>query len=59
MTRLPCSPLMIRVPGFLLFGFTNGTPTEKGKRALLGSLDDHILPPGMITCIAAILNANI
>ena len=40
MTRFPSSPL-IRVPFFLLFGFNKGTQKEKGKRVLLGHLDEH------------------
>ena len=37
-SRFPSSPLMIRVPFFLLFGFNKGTQKEKGKRVLLGNL---------------------
>ena len=29
-TRFPSSPLIIRVPFFLLFGFNKGTQKEKG-----------------------------
>ena len=29
-TRFPSSPLIIRVPFFLLFGFDKGTQKEKG-----------------------------
>ena len=36
--RFPSSPLIIRVPFFLLFGFNKGTQKEKGKRVLLGNL---------------------
>ena len=35
-TRFPSSPLIIRVPVFLLFGFNK----EKGKRVLLGNLGE-------------------
>ena len=37
-TRFPSSPLEIRVPFFLLFGFTKGTPKKRDKRVLLGNL---------------------
>ena len=40
-TRFPSSPLIIRVPFFLLFGFNKGTTKKKGKRVLLGNLEDH------------------
>ena len=40
-TRFPRSPLIIRVPFFLLFGFNKGTPKKKGKRVLLGNLEKH------------------
>ena len=30
LTRFPSSPLIIRVPFFLLFGFNKGTQKEKG-----------------------------
>ena len=36
--RLPSSPLIIRVPFFLLLGFNKGTQKKKGKRVLLGHL---------------------
>ena len=29
-SRFPSSPLIIRVPFFLLFGFNKGTPQKKG-----------------------------
>ena len=37
-SRFPSSPLIIRVPFFLLFGFNKGTQKKKGKRVLLGHL---------------------
>ena len=43
-TRFPSSPSIIRVPFFLLFGFNKGTPKKKGKRVLLGNLDNIELP---------------
>ena len=38
MARFPSSPLIIRVPFFLLFGFNKGTQKKKGKRVLLENL---------------------
>ena len=39
LTRFSSSPLIVRVPFFLLFGFNKGTPPKKkGKRVLLGNL---------------------
>ena len=38
-TRFPSSPLIIRVPFFLLLGFNKGPKNEKGKRVLLGHLE--------------------
>ena len=34
--RFPSSPLIIRVPIFLLFGFNQGTPKEKGQKGTTG-----------------------
>ena len=31
-SRFPSSPSIIRVPFFLLFGFTKGTQKEKGQK---------------------------
>ena len=60
-SRFPSNPLILRVPFFLLFSFNNETPTEKGKRVLLGSLVFDIDPnplvePGMQ--VAACLGAQ-
>ena len=42
MTAFPSGPLIIRVPFFLLFGFSyKGTQNKKGKRVLLGNLDEQ------------------
>ena len=38
LSRFPSSPLIIRVPFFLLFRFYKGTQKKKGKRVLLGHL---------------------
>ena len=35
-TRFPSSPLIIRVPFFLLFGFNKGTQKEKGQKGTTG-----------------------
>ena len=43
-SRFPSSPLIIRVPFFLLFGFNKGTPQKKGKRVLLGNLVEEPEP---------------
>ena len=37
-SRFPSSPLIIRVPFFLLFGLNKGNQKKKGKRVLLGHL---------------------
>ena len=37
-SRFPSSPLIKRVPFFLLFGFNKGTQKKKGTRVLLGHL---------------------
>ena len=34
--RFPSSPLIIRVPFFLLFGFNKGTQKEKGYKGTTG-----------------------
>ena len=35
-SRFPSSPLIIRVPFFLLFGFNKGTQKEKGQKGTTG-----------------------
>ena len=48
-TRFPSSPLEIRVPFFLLFGFTKGTQKEKGQKGPTGkpSIWLHLLQGGL------------
>ena len=58
-TRFPSSPLIIRVPFFLLFGFNKGTQKEKGQKgttgepskeaqAMAAALQSQVVP----TCVA-------
>ena len=36
LARFPSSPLIIRVPFFLLFGFNEGAPKRKGQKGTTG-----------------------
>ena len=47
-TRFPSSPLIIRVPFFLLFGFNKGAQKEKGQKGTTGgpSILGHMEPWG-------------
>ena len=46
--RFPSSPLIIRVPFFLLFGFNKGTPKNKGKRVLGNRETGFIVQHGLV-----------
>ena len=58
-TRFPSSPLIIRVPFFLLFGFNKGTQKEKGQKGTTGepskeaqAMAAALQPQVVPTCVA-------